>query len=204
MADAKKIIDRDTSQGRLTGEIPTTGYPTLTLYLDGEQVGSGSPTKLEGRLARQVADRYTHRLGDYPLTASEMSRINDAEEAYQEGRLKKGREQAEQYADVEVEIERRAGTGLTLAGVADLPDALRALIRSQLDEADLDLDPDWTGGSTEVTINALLNDTDGDQHGRPAEQMSQSVSDDSYHDPRHEASCGARYSASAACECGVA
>jgi len=204
MADTKKIIDRNTLQGRLTGEIPTTGYPTLTLYLDGEQVESGSPTKLEGRLARQVADVYTHRLGDYPLTASEMSRINDAKEAYQERRLKKGREQAEQYADAEVTIERRAGTGLTLAGAADLPDALRALLRGQLDDADLDLDPDWTGGSTEVTISTLLNDTDDDQHGRPAEQVSQSVSDNSKHDPRHEPNCGARYSASAACECGAA
>jgi hypothetical protein len=204
MADTKKIIDRDTSQGHLTGEIPTTGYPTLTLYLNGKQVESGSPTKLEGRLARQVADAYTHRLGDYPLAASEMSRLDNAKEAYQERRLKKGRELAEQYADVEVTIERRAGTGLTLAGAADLPDALRKLLRSQLDDADLDLDPDWTGGSTKVTISDLLDHTDGDRHERPAEQVGQSVSDNSYHDPHHEMNCGARYSASAACECGAA
>lgn len=192
MADTTQIIDRETSKGQLTGE---TDGQTITLYMDGEQVAEGRPTRLTGKMRRQLDDQYTHRIDVYPITETEHAAYEKAAEQAKKERKEAALKTARNDASQTVMVKRRAGSGILVTGAPNraVSDLLTEIVR----DADIDLEADWSGGSREMTIGEILS--------LDSEVVAARSSDsDSYEDPRHEANCGARYSRSAACECGAA
>lgn len=201
MADTMQIINRETSKGQLTGE---ADGQTITLYMDGEQVSEGRPTRLAGKMHRQLDDKYTHRVDVYPITEAEHAAYQKAAEQAKQERKEAALKTARNKANQTVTVKRRAGSGILVTGSPN--PAVSDLLTEIARKAGLDLEADWSGGSREMTIGEILSlDSDDDVSDSGRREAAARASDSkSYEDQRHEANCGARYSRSAACECGDA
>jgi hypothetical protein len=203
MADAKKIIDRDTSQGRLTGELVRDGGPVIQLFLDDDPLDEGTPCLLPPNFEDQVPDKFSHIIGQVPLTEEEVEPYFNAKEKYETERKAQAQRLAEERPDAEVGLTRTQGIGWRIVDTDDLDEALVSYLSERAEAAgkELDVPTGWDGFETlTTTVGEIISAAETRRARHEAEAETR---DDSYHDARHEANCGARYSASAACECGA-
>lgn len=195
MKDTDQIIDRDVKGGEahLTGFFEVRDEePKIVIYLDGNEIELARHTsQLPSAYESQLPDKFSHIVGDVPLTADENDRYETLVEEYEQERYETALKQAETHSDTTIKVEKRAGIGLHIVE-ADVPSELRDLLDEELSEDDVDLEAGWERLSGETTVAEIL--ADDEEEGRDSRSGS-------YYDPRHEANCGARYSKSAACEC---
>jgi len=198
---ARKVIDRDTSQGHLTGDLAQDDEPTIRLFLNGDQIEEGEPSPIPSNYEDQVPDHFTHIIGQVPLTEEEVQPYYDAEEKYKAEREARGKRLAKEQPSAKVGLTRTQGIGWHLVDTGHLDDALVRHISDHVEAAgkELDVPRTWEGfGVLETTVREIISAAGSRRARRESEGEAM---EDTYRDPRHESNCGARYSASATCEC---
>jgi hypothetical protein len=196
------LFNRKIEDGKKTATatlVKSSGHLAMRIDVDGEELCTGRVQRLESNLQRQLPDKFERRVKTFPITAEEKDMFDEACAEYEQY----GAHLAEKHPEQPVTITRSPGVGY-MVYTRDLDPALADYLDGLADDAakNLQMKAGWEKiKDKETTVGDLVDAAD---RTRTEREQANADYEPSYRDERHEANCGARYSKSAACECGAA